>query len=155
MDDIRYHRGHQLPLTCVTVTSDSKFVFSGAKDCSIIKCEDGCSTHTYYWCTGPTVLFFLSTQTLVCAVPNILTLSLSLPSPITPSPLLPGYLESGQKCCVLPGHRKGLSGSVCHTGHVLALAVSSDDKFLVSLNCRTSLTEHYPCLRAPYCCWQL
>ena len=38
-DDIRYCRGHQLPLTCVTVTSDSKFVFSGAKDCSIIKCE--------------------------------------------------------------------------------------------------------------------
>ena len=39
-DDIRYCRGHQLPLTCVTVTSDSKFVFSGAKDCSIIKCEE-------------------------------------------------------------------------------------------------------------------
>ncbi|XP_078596304.1 U3 small nucleolar RNA-interacting protein 2-like isoform X3 [Branchiostoma floridae x Branchiostoma japonicum] len=35
--DIQVLRGHQLPLTCLVVSSDSKHVYTGAKDCSIIK----------------------------------------------------------------------------------------------------------------------
>lgn len=34
---------------------------------------------------------------------------------------------------IFSGHRKGVEGGVVgHTGHILALAVSSDGKFLVS-----------------------
>ncbi|KAI8504098.1 pre-rRNA processing protein [Branchiostoma belcheri] len=35
--DIQVLRGHQLPLTCLVISSDSKHVYTGAKDCSIIK----------------------------------------------------------------------------------------------------------------------
>ena len=38
-DAIRVLKGHQLPITCVCVSPDDKFVFSGSKDCSIIKCK--------------------------------------------------------------------------------------------------------------------
>lgn len=36
-DDIRVLRGHQLSVTCVVITPDDRFLFSGSKDCSIIK----------------------------------------------------------------------------------------------------------------------
>ena len=47
---------HQkLPVTCLTVTNDGKFIYSGSKDCSIMKCKyctklfdmltQGCQTH--------------------------------------------------------------------------------------------------------------
>lgn len=37
--DIRLLRGHKLPITCLVITSDEKYIFSASKDCSIIKCE--------------------------------------------------------------------------------------------------------------------
>lgn len=37
--EIRVLRGHQLPITCLVITPDDKYIFSAAKDCSIIKCE--------------------------------------------------------------------------------------------------------------------
>lgn len=36
--EIRVLRGHKLPVTCLVVTSDDKYIFSAAKECSIIKC---------------------------------------------------------------------------------------------------------------------
>lgn len=36
--EIRILRGHKLPVTCLVITSDDKYIFSAAKDCSIIKC---------------------------------------------------------------------------------------------------------------------
>lgn len=39
---------------------------------------------------------------------------------------------TGKKEVVFSGHRKGVEGVVGHRGHVMALAVSSDGKFLVS-----------------------
>ena len=36
--DVRTLRGHQLPVTCVAVTPDDRFAFSGDKDGCIIKC---------------------------------------------------------------------------------------------------------------------
>lgn len=36
---VRQHRGHQLSVTCVAITDDEKTVFSGSKDCCIIKCK--------------------------------------------------------------------------------------------------------------------
>ena len=44
-----------------------------------------------------------------------------------------GLVETGVKEVIFSGHRKGVEGVVGHTGHVLALAVSSDGKFLVSV----------------------
>ena len=38
-DAIRVLKGHQLPVTCVTVTPDDKYIYSGSKDCCIIKCK--------------------------------------------------------------------------------------------------------------------
>uniref|UniRef100_A0A8B9H4D9 U3 small nucleolar RNA-interacting protein 2 n=1 Tax=Astyanax mexicanus TaxID=7994 RepID=A0A8B9H4D9_ASTMX len=37
--EIRLLRGHQLPVTCLVITPDEKYIFSGSKDCSIIKWE--------------------------------------------------------------------------------------------------------------------
>lgn len=36
--EIRVLRGHKLPITCLVITTDEKYIFSSAKDCSIIKC---------------------------------------------------------------------------------------------------------------------
>ncbi|XP_049588966.1 U3 small nucleolar RNA-interacting protein 2 isoform X1 [Syngnathus scovelli] len=35
--DIRLLRGHKLPITCLVISPDDKFIFSSAKDCSVIK----------------------------------------------------------------------------------------------------------------------
>uniref|UniRef100_A0A8C9S0V3 U3 small nucleolar RNA-interacting protein 2 n=1 Tax=Scleropages formosus TaxID=113540 RepID=A0A8C9S0V3_SCLFO len=35
--DLRLLRGHKLPVTCLVVSPDDKFIFSASKDCSIIK----------------------------------------------------------------------------------------------------------------------
>ncbi|XP_077987233.1 U3 small nucleolar RNA-interacting protein 2-like isoform X2 [Glandiceps talaboti] len=47
VDDIKVLRGHQLPITCLVISPDDKFIFSAAKDCSIIKwnIETGKKTH--------------------------------------------------------------------------------------------------------------
>ncbi|KAG8007743.1 U3 small nucleolar RNA-interacting protein 2 [Nibea albiflora] len=46
--EIRVLRGHKLPITCLVITSDEKYIFSAAKDCSIIKwdVESGKKLHT-------------------------------------------------------------------------------------------------------------
>nr|XP_028574561.1 U3 small nucleolar RNA-interacting protein 2 [Podarcis muralis] len=45
--EIRVLRGHQLPITCLVITPDDKYIFSAAKDCSIIKwdVESGKKVH--------------------------------------------------------------------------------------------------------------
>ena len=48
------------------------------------------------------------------------------------SPPPTGSVATGKKEVVFSGHRKGVEGVVGHRGHVMALAVSSDGKFLVS-----------------------
>nr|XP_057937633.1 U3 small nucleolar RNA-interacting protein 2 isoform X2 [Doryrhamphus excisus] len=35
--EIRLLRGHKLPITCLVISPDDKYIFSAAKDCSIIK----------------------------------------------------------------------------------------------------------------------
>ncbi len=41
---------------------------------------------------------------------------------------------TGQKEVIIPGCRRGLmGGAIGHTGHVLALAISSDGQYLVSI----------------------
>lgn len=36
-EDVTVCRGHHLPVTCVVITSDMQYIFSGSKDCTIIK----------------------------------------------------------------------------------------------------------------------
>lgn len=38
MENIKILRGHQLPVTCVVVSHDNKYIFSASKDGTIIKC---------------------------------------------------------------------------------------------------------------------
>ena len=52
-----------------------------------------------------------------------------------------GDLKMGKKEVVFPGHRKGVEGVVGHTGHVQALAVSYDGKFLVRHSNRYSILK--------------
>lgn len=80
-------KGHKLSVTCITVTPDEKYIFSGSKDCSIIK-----------WC-----------------------------------------LQTGKRLKIIPGGRKGTEDvHIGHTGHILSLCVSSDNKYLAS-GCRNKL----------------
>ncbi|XP_060580979.1 U3 small nucleolar RNA-interacting protein 2-like isoform X1 [Ruditapes philippinarum] len=80
-EDLILFRGHQLSVTCVVISPDSQFVYSGSKDCSIIK-----------W-----------------------------------------SLKEKRKVHVIHGGRKGTEKKhVGHTGHVLAMALSSDGKYLAS-----------------------
>ncbi|TNN84402.1 U3 small nucleolar RNA-interacting protein 2 [Liparis tanakae] len=46
--EIRVLRGHKLPITCLVISADDKCIYSGAKDCSIIKwdVESGKKLHT-------------------------------------------------------------------------------------------------------------
>ncbi|KAM3620902.1 uncharacterized protein V6R79_003517 [Siganus canaliculatus] len=46
--EIRVLRGHKLPVTCLVISSDDKYIFSSAKDCAIIKwdIESGKKLHT-------------------------------------------------------------------------------------------------------------
>ncbi|KAG7280600.1 hypothetical protein CRUP_028326, partial [Coryphaenoides rupestris] len=45
--EIRVLRGHKLPITCLVISPDEKYIFSAAKDCSIIKwdVETGTKLH--------------------------------------------------------------------------------------------------------------
>ncbi|XP_065909895.1 U3 small nucleolar RNA-interacting protein 2-like [Dysidea avara] len=83
-DNIRILKGHRLPLTCAVVANDSQFIYSGSKDCSIIK-----------W-----------------------------------------NVTSGKKEGVISGYfkytEKPAESTSFPTGQVLALAVSTDGKYLVS-----------------------
>uniref|UniRef100_A0A8D0BQG1 U3 small nucleolar RNA-interacting protein 2 n=1 Tax=Salvator merianae TaxID=96440 RepID=A0A8D0BQG1_SALMN len=47
---IRILRGHQLPITCLVISADDKYIFSAAKDCSIIKwdVESGKKLHVIH-----------------------------------------------------------------------------------------------------------
>lgn len=79
--DITVLRGHKLPVTCVVISSDEKFIFSASKDSSIIK-----------W-----------------------------------------NVKEGRKVCMIPGLKKSNKADrVGPTSHILALAISTDNKFLVS-----------------------
>ncbi|XP_053377400.1 U3 small nucleolar RNA-interacting protein 2-like isoform X2 [Mercenaria mercenaria] len=80
-EDLILFRGHQLSVTCVVISPDCQFVYSGSKDCSIIK-----------W-----------------------------------------SLKERRKVHVIHGGRKGTEKKhVGHTGHVLAMALSSDGKYLAT-----------------------
>ena len=47
--------------------------------------------------------------------------------------LLLGDLHTGKKLCIISGHRASTDPLPGHRGHVLALAVTSDGKYLVRL----------------------
>ncbi|XP_052780912.1 U3 small nucleolar RNA-interacting protein 2-like isoform X2 [Mya arenaria] len=74
-------RGHQLSVTCVVISTDSQYVYSGGKDCSIIK-----------W-----------------------------------------SVKERRKLKMIHGGRKGTEKKhVGHTGHILAMAISTDGNYLAT-----------------------
>ena len=58
-----------------------------------------------------------------------------------PHPHPTGNAVTGKKEVVFSGHRKGVEGVVGHRGHVMALAVSFDGKFLVSETLHTTFVH--------------
>ncbi|XP_043226672.1 U3 small nucleolar RNA-interacting protein 2-like [Amphibalanus amphitrite] len=71
----------QLPVTCAVLAPDDKFLYTGSKDCSLIK-----------WC-----------------------------------------METYKRLQVVPGGRKGTENThIGHTTHILCMAISTDNKYLVS-----------------------
>uniref|UniRef100_UPI00398F3DFB U3 small nucleolar RNA-interacting protein 2 isoform X1 n=1 Tax=Pristiophorus japonicus TaxID=55135 RepID=UPI00398F3DFB len=50
VSEIRLLRGHQLPITCLVLSPDDKYIFSASKDCSIIKWDvtSGKKVHTIH-----------------------------------------------------------------------------------------------------------
>ncbi|RKP22601.1 WD40-repeat-containing domain protein, partial [Syncephalis pseudoplumigaleata] len=78
--DIRSFRGHQLSVTCVAASPNGQYLYSGAKDGSIVKWD----------------------------------------------------MLAHRKVKVFPAGRKGTQRFPGHTDQVMALAVSSDDKYMAS-----------------------
>ncbi|GAB6029635.1 hypothetical protein CHUAL_005372 [Chamberlinius hualienensis] len=128
-DEIKYHRGHKLSVTCVVLSPDNKFIFSASKDAAIIK-----------WCiiTGKRIKvipgFKKSGENLKGHSDQVLSLAISSDNK---------YLASGCKnqminiwnaetmefMHTLKGHRKAVSGLVFRKGtHQLYSA--SHDRFV-------------------------
>ncbi|OWK63641.1 U3 small nucleolar RNA-interacting protein 2 [Lonchura striata] len=106
-DPARIHvlRGHQLPVTCLVISPDDRFIFSASKDGSLIKCKlCGRLTDTF----GKV--------------------------PVGDCDDFPaGEVDSGKRLCVVPGGKKGTEER--HMGHasqVLCMAISSDGKYLAT-----------------------
>lgn len=88
--------GHDSSVTCVVITSDQKFVFSAAKDCSIVKwdLENNKRVHT-----------------------------------------IKGVIKKSKKRNKTKQNKSGdepKAKSVGHSGHIISMAISSDDKFLAT-----------------------
>jgi len=80
-DSVKFYRGHHLSVTCIVLSQDGRYAFTGSKDCSIIKWD----------------------------------------------------VDTGKKLFTFPGSRHSNQKSTTgHTAQVLALALSSDGKFLAS-----------------------
>lgn len=80
-EELIIFRGHQLSVTCVVISPDSQYIYSGSKDCSIVK-----------W-----------------------------------------SLKERRKIHTIHGGRKGTEKKhIGHTGHILAMALSSDGKYLAT-----------------------
>ncbi|KAK4815051.1 hypothetical protein QYF61_015335, partial [Mycteria americana] len=150
---IRVLRGHQLPVTCLVISPDDRFIFSASKDGSLIKCKCSlgsrlavppastlrgpCSSRTAGACGGGlapappgmcTCIILVSGRGLVCAFQS----GGSLPG--GDSDAFPvGEVESGKRLCVVPGGKKGTEEQhMGHASHVLCMAISSDGKYLAT-----------------------
>ncbi|XP_038668121.1 U3 small nucleolar RNA-interacting protein 2, partial [Scyliorhinus canicula] len=72
LSEIRLLRGHQLPVTCLVLSSDDKYIFSASKDGSIIKWDLNCGKkiHTIHggrkgtedWHVGPILSMAISSD---------------------------------------------------------------------------------------------
>ena len=116
-DSIRLLKGHQLPVTCIVLTSDDHLIFSADKDGCIIKCK------------------FIQIYTLYVLGRKVQCFIIGIS-------LLPGDAVKGTKLHVFRAkkrrrkrdgmEREGQSVEEGHVGYILALAVSSDGTYLVS-----------------------
>src|SRR6185369_17127290 len=93
---------HDLAVTCIAVADNFKYFYTASKDCSIKKCERS---------MFGAVFLMISSSLLIL--------------------LNKGDVDTGRKLHEFPGGRKGVKQFDGHTDHVLALALSSDGKYLV------------------------
>ncbi|KAM4654619.1 U3 small nucleolar RNA-interacting protein 2 [Amazona ochrocephala] len=132
---IRVFRGHQLPVTCLVISPDDRFIFSASKDGSLIKCK----------CSLGAVTGSSPSSRAIGAHRGGLALGPSLDVhvylfglcgrlPWGDDDALPaGEVESGKKLCVVPGGKKGTEEQhMGHVSHILCMAISSDGKYLAT-----------------------
>lgn len=148
---IRVLRGHQLPVTCLVISPDDRFIFSASKDGTVIKCK----------CWGSDWLF---PQPRPCGEPAAAGPRVPVEVAWPPAPpgmwtsivlgsggglvsifqssgrltagdggaFSAGEVESGKRLCVVPGGKKGTEEqNMGHASHILCMAISSDGKYLV------------------------
>lgn len=105
--DIIVLRGHQLALTCLVISPDNKHIYTGSKDCSIIKCKYLHSTVQDDLCRNIRLNHDASDWI--------------------------GDVESRKKVKTVPGGRKETEGvHNGHTSHILSMAISNSGKYLVT-----------------------
>ena len=147
---IRVLRGHQLPVTCLVISPDDRFIFSASKDGSLIKCKcslgatTGCSPSPNpagtpqqqdrrcpWRCLGPAGDVDVHRFGLCGRLIGAFRSGGRLPG--GDSDAVPvGEVESGKRLCVVPGGKKGTEERhMGHASHVLCMAISSDGKYLV------------------------
>lgn len=149
---IRMLRGHQLPVTCLVISPDDRFIFSASKDGSLIKCKCFFGAMTgFYPSLSPAGT--LQEQDCGCSRGGLasspsgdvhvhcFSLCGRLLGAFWSGGRLSGgdgdafpigEVESGKRLCVVPGGKKGTEERhMGHASHVLCMAISSDGKYLV------------------------
>lgn len=112
-------RGHQLPVTCLVISPDDRFIFSASKDGSLIKCK--CSPGAVTGCSQAQILqgVWVSTEVAwplailgLCIIPGSVEGSLTLLGVVGGSqrvivmPFLQGRWTVGRGCAWCPGGRR-------------------------------------------------
>ncbi|XP_061202884.1 U3 small nucleolar RNA-interacting protein 2 [Neopsephotus bourkii] len=132
---IRVLRGHQLPVTCVVISPDDRFIFSASKDGSLIKCKCSLEAVTGSSHSSRAIGAHRGGLALAPSVDvHMYVFGLCERLPWGDDDALPaGEVESGKKLCVVPGGKKGTEKQhMGHASHILCMAISSDGKYLAT-----------------------
>ncbi|XP_071611880.1 U3 small nucleolar RNA-interacting protein 2 [Heliangelus exortis] len=146
---IRELRGHRLPVTCLVISPDDKFIFSASKDGSLIKCKYSLGAIAVFNPgLNPAAAGLQLSWRWLCPEPHWgyacahLRLLVRLIGAFQSGEWLSegdgdafpaGEVDSGKRLCVVPGGKKGTEEqNMGHASQVLCMAISSDGKYLAT-----------------------